>query len=404
MPRTKSTLPSGVRPTDKITFSQFAKTFPRRAVNDVLIESGRQSKRIRELPNDVVVYFVMMLGLFRDSSHSEVLRVILESLHWLFGIALPKVTGKSGIAQARVRVGWEPLKKLFDQFAVPVANPAAKCAFYRQWRITAIDGSLFDVDDSDKNDQFFGRATNQSAKTGSYPQARLLSLVECGTHIIFAATIGRYKDSEVALAREILPSLQPDMMLIADRVFFGFDLFKQASDTGAALLWRMRKSSKLVAERTLADGSYIGTIHSKEDRKKQNGLKVRFFEYKVVGSKTAELYTMITNVLDPQMAPATELAALYRERWEFENVLDEVKNHLNAKTIILRSKTPELVKQELYGLIMAHYSVRSLMFEAAMQQDLDPDRLSFTHSVRVIRRKLTSLSSFPPGSDTTSDT
>jgi IS4 transposase len=213
---------------------------------------------------------------------------------------------------------------------------------------------------------------------------------------MFAAAIGGYKDSEVALARKVLPQLQKDMLLIADRVFFGFDLFKQASETGAALLWRMRKGVKLVPEGDLSDGSHIGTIYSSADQKKETGMRVRFFEYEVVGSKDAELYTMITNILDPQQAPALELAALYRERWEFETVLDEVKTHLNAKTIVLRSKTPDLVKQELYGLIMAHYAVRAVMFEAAMQKDLDPDDLSFIHSVRVIRRKLTSLSSFPP--------
>jgi Insertion element 4 transposase N-terminal/Transposase DDE domain len=396
MPKPPNNLPVGVRITDKIAFAQFAKCFPRDAVEEVLIESSRQSKRIRELPNDIVVYFVMMLGLFRDSSHSEVLRCAMEGLHWLLGIMLPKVTGKSGIAQARMRVGWEPMKKLFDRFAVPIAKPGSKGSFYRQWRVTAIDGSIFDVDDSLKNDEYFGRSSNQTSKRGPYPQARLLSLVECGTHIMFAAAIGGYKDSEVALARKVLPQLQKDMLLIADRVFFGFDLFKQASETGAALLWRMRKGVKLVPEGDLSDGSHIGTIYSSADQKKETGMRVRFFEYEVVGSKDAELYTMITNILDPQQAPALELAALYRERWEFETVLDEVKTHLNAKTIVLRSKTPDLVKQELYGLIMAHYAVRAVMFEAAMQKDLDPDDLSFIHSVRVIRRKLTSLSSFPP--------
>jgi hypothetical protein len=393
MPKSAATLPAGVRITDKITLGQFAAVFSKEAVNIALDDCDRQSKRIRELPNELIVYFVMMLALFRDASHTEVLRCVTEALGWLFGRMTHKITGASGISKARSRVGFEPFKQLFDEFCVPLGSPGDKGAFYKKWRLTAIDGSLFDVDDNPAND-CFGRSTNQNKRAGAYPQARLVSLMELGTHSFIAAVMGGYNDSEITLAKELVSSLKSDMLCIFDRLFYGYDLFKQASETGAAVLFRLKSDTKVFAQKRFPDGSFPATVYSSKDVKRQYPMTVRVIEYRVRGS--SEIFRLMTNILDPEEALADDLAAIYHERWEFETALDELKIHLNARHLVLRSKTPSLVKQELYGMLMAHYVVRKTMFMASRQGKVDPDVLSFTHSVNVIRRKLPLVSSFPP--------
>jgi hypothetical protein len=190
------------------------------------------------------------------------------------------------------------------------------------------------------------------------------------------------------------------MLCLADRQFFGFAFWNQARATGAQLLWRIRRNSRLTCEQRLADGSYLSrTYPSERDRRhKTNGVLVRVIEYRLEGVVGAEpIYRLITTILDPELAPAHELAALYHERWEIETALDELKTHLRGARIVLRSKTPDLVRQEFYGLMMAHFAVRGLMHEAALRADEDPDRLSFIHAVRVLRRKLPIYHAIPPG-------
>ncbi len=197
----------------------------------------------------------------------------------------------------------------------------------------------------------------------------------------------------------MLPAkLQPDMLVLADRTFYGFNLWQQAAATGAKLLWRVKSTLKLPVERNLPDGSYLSTVHDSRDRKHGHGQAARVIDYTLEGSTTPVEghYRLITNLLDPEQADALELAALYHERWDIESVFDEFKTHLRANNTMLRSKTPELVQQELWGLLMAHYAVRQLMAEAAWRERLDPDRLSFVHAVRVIKRKLPQAAAIPP--------
>ena len=338
----------------------------------------------------------MMLALFRDVSHTEVLRCVFEGIQWLLGPRTLGITGKSGISQARSRVGWEPLRRLFHNVAVPLAGPNSKGSFFRGHRVVAIDGSLFNVADTPENDQEFGRPTGSGGRSAN-PQVRLLSLVECGTHAFLRAETGHYRESEHVMSRSIFPHLQPDMVCLADRNFMGFALFKIASATGAKLVWRARKDIKLQVERKLSDGSFLSTIYEFTDLKRVNGLTVRVVEYRVIGAENTEPIRLITNWLDQKQSPAEELANLYHERWEIETTFDELKTHLNANEITLRSRTPDLVKQELYGLVMAHYAIRSVMHEAATMAQIDDDDLSFTHSIQVIRRRLPMFGNFPPG-------
>ena len=399
MARTIAELPKGSRITDYISLGVVAKTFPVATVKSVLEATGRSSRRQRELPAHVVVYYVIALALYMHVSYREVLRCLLEGIQWLLNpTARIKVTGKSGISQARTRLGVEPIKQLHDQIVCPIATEATKGAWYVGWRVVSLDGSTLDVADEDANDAAFGRPMAQRGKS-AFPQIRFVSLVENGTHVLFGTQMAGYGTSEMTLAKGVLPWLGQGMLCLADRYFFSFELWRQARGTGAELLWRIRKNLRLPCEQRLPDGSYLSRIYpSQEDRLRQrHGVVVRVIDYRLEGVAGAEpIYRLVTTILDPQKAPALELAALYHERWEIETALDELKTHLRGARIVLRSKRPDLVRQEFYGLLMAHFAIRGLMHEAALKADEDPDRLSFIHAVRVIRRKLQSFAAIPP--------
>jgi hypothetical protein len=355
--------------------------------------------RQRELPAHVVVYYVIALALYMQSSYREVLRCLLEGIQWLVEPAAGiNVAGNSGISQARTRLGWEPVRQLHDEVVRPVAVAATKGAWYRTWRLISIDGSTLDVADEKGNNEAFGRP-GASRGESAYPKIRFVSLVENGTHVLFGSRMADYATSEIALAKTVLPSLGKGMLCLADRGFFGFEMWKQAAATGADLLWRVRKNIHLPCEKRLPDGSYLSRIYpsQQDQRRGRNGIVVRVIEYRLEGVEGAEpLYRLATTILDHELAPAAELAALYHERWEIETAFDELKTHLRGAHIVLRSKTPDLVRQEFYGLLMAHFAVRGLMHEAALRADKDPDRLSFLHAVRVVRRKMAAFGAIPP--------
>jgi hypothetical protein len=251
------------------------------------------------------------------------------------------------------------------------------------------------------NDAAFGRP-GASRGSSAYPQIRFVSLVENGTHVLFGSQMAGYGTGEITLAKAVLARLQPGMLCLADRQFFGFALWNLARDTGADLLWRIKKNLRLACEKRLPDGSYLSHIYPSEKdwRRKTNGVQVRVIDYCLDGVADAEpIYRLVTTILDHETAPAAQLAALYHERWEIETALDELKTHLRGARIVLRSKTPDLVRQEFYGLMMAHFAIRGLMHEAALKADEDPDRLSFLHAVRVIRRKLPRLAAIPPSAE-----
>jgi hypothetical protein len=308
------------------------------------------------------------------------------------------VAGNSGISQARTRLGWEPLRQLHDEVVMPIALAATKGAWYHGWRLASIDGSTLDVADEKGNDEAFGRP-GASRGESAYPQIRFVSLVENGTRVLFGSRTADHATSEVALAKTVLPSLRKGMLCLADRGFFGFEMWKQAAATEADLLWRVRKNILRPCEKRLPDGSYLSRIYpsQQDQRRGRNGVVVRVIEYRLEGVEGAEpLYRLATTILDYEKAPAAELAALYHDRWEIETAFDELKTHLRGARIVLRSKTPDLVRQEFYGLLMAHFAVRGLMHEAALSADVDPDRLSFLHSVRVVRRKMAAFGAIPP--------
>jgi hypothetical protein len=393
-------LPAGRRMTDFVGIGLLTKAVPLEEVAKVLEETGRNSKRRRDLPAQVIVYYVIALALYMQVSYREVMRCLLEGLQWLIGPEFViKVASKSSISEARTKLGYEPVKLLHDKLVKPVATKATKGAFYRKWQVVSLDGSVVDVADTKENEIAFGRPA-ASQGISAYPQIRFVSLVETGTHILFASQMGGCrKASEAALARTVVKGLRASMLCIADRLFYGFKLWQIAMDTGADLLWRVKDDLKLPREKELPDGSYLSRVYdSRKDKHKKRGTVVRVIKSTIEKENGEEEdYRLITTILDHEQAPALELAALYQERWEIETALDEVKTHLRGSRIILRSKTPNLVRQEFYGFMLAHYAIRGLMHEAALKADIDPDRLSYTHSKRVIVRKLPQFAAFPPG-------
>jgi len=399
MARTFARLPEGSRITDFISLGVISKTFPSGKVDEALRRSGKESQRQRDLPARVMMYYAIALALYMTVSCREVLRCLLEGLQWLRepGVRL-HVAGRSGISQARTRLGSEPVLALHDEVVKPIATKKTKGAWYRGWRLVSLDGSTMEVADTRANAETFGRPGASRGKS-AYPQVRLVALVENGTHVLFGTRMADYHTGEITLAKQVLGRLTTGMLCLADRNFFGFELWAQARATGADLLWRVKKNLKLPCEKRLDDGSYLSTIYAsdKDRRKGGNGVTVRVIEYALDGVSDAEpVYRLITTILDSREAPAHELAALYQERWEIENALDELKTHLRGPRIILRSKTPDLVRQEFYGFMMAHFAIRGLMLEAAHKADVDPDKLSFLHTVRVVRRKLPHFAALPP--------
>jgi hypothetical protein len=393
-------LPAGIRLSDHISLGVIARTFPPEEVRRVLAETGKASERERDLPAHVMVYYAIALALYTTSGTREVLRCLLEGLRWLWGAEAVRVAGKSGISQARSRLGEAPLRRMYEQVVRPIATPATKGAWYRRWQLVSLDGSCLDLADTEENCRAFGRP-EASRGESAFPQLRFVALVENGTHVLFGACLGGFAQGETTLAHDVLTALRPGLLCLADRQFFGHALWQAAAATGAELLWRVKRNLRLPRETRLADGSYLTTIYpsQKDRRHRTRGVQVRVVEYRLEGLADAEpLYRLVTTILDPAQAPAVDLAALYHERWEIEGALAELKTHLRGARVVLRSKTPELVRQEFWGLLLAHFAVRGLMHEAALRADEDPDRLSFLHAVRVVRRKLPVFAALPPSS------
>jgi hypothetical protein len=399
MARTRAQLPAGSRITDYISLGVIAKFFPAEKIHEVLAETKRASVRERDLPAQVVVYYVIALALYMRSSYREVLRCLLAGVQWLLNPSVKvRVAGKSGISQARSRLGAEPLQRLYQALVAPIAQQRTKGAGYRPWRLVSLDGSTLDVADTSENETACGRP-GASRGASAFPKIRFVALLENGTHVLWAAHMDRYATDELTLAARVVPALRPGMLCMADRFFPSYQLWRAAATTGADLLWRTRRNARLEVETRLPDGSYLSRLYpSTADRRHQRqGIVVRVIDYRLQGVPNAEpLYRLITTILAHQQAPATELAALYHERWEIETTLDELKTHLRGAQIVLRSKTPELVRQEFFGLLMAHFAIRGLMHEAALQADEDPDRLSFLHAVHVVQRRMARYAAIPP--------
>lgn len=399
MPRHRMTLPGGLGPSDLVNLGALTRLVPMERVRAVLRETGRESERERQLPMHVMVYYVLALSLFMGASCEEVLRQLVEGLRGLVPDAvLPRQASKSSLSHARARLGVEPLRRLYEQVARPIATPETKGAFYKGLRLVAIDGTTLDVADTPDHVETFGRPGASRGQAG-YPQVRVTSLVECGTHVLFASCVDGCNVSEGHQTLPLLGRLERGQLCLADRAFFSFKRWEVAQGNGAHLLWRVKKGLKLPCMKRLPDGSFLSTLHPNPARRGQpgSGTLVRVIEYGLPGIPGTEtLYRLVTTLLDPERFPAAGLAALYHERWEAESALDELKTHLRGGHAVLRSQRPDLVLQEVYALLLTHFALRGLMLEAALQAQRDPDTLSFVHAVRVVRRTLPHFAAFSP--------
>ena len=398
MARMPAVRPQSARVTDQIHLGAIGKFFPPDVVEQVLTETERHSQRRRHLPAPVMVYYVIAMSLWMEVSCSEVLRCLLEGLSRIgLGVQRVRCTTRSAISMARDRLGAAPLRRLLETCVKPIATARTRGAWYRGWRVVSLDGSTLDVADTEANEATFGRP-GVSRGDGAFPKLRFVSLVENGTHVLFATAWGAFREGEVSLAERVVAGLRPGMLCLADRGFFGFSLWTRALATGADLVWRTKKNLILPCEERLSDGSYLSQVFAspRDRRHRSGGRRVRVIEYELEGAEGGARYRLITTILDEHRAPATDLAQLYHERWEIENTFDELKTHLRGRQIVLRSQKPELVEQEFCGLLLAHYAIRGLMHEAAHKADVDPDRLSFVHSLRVVRRKLPTFAALPP--------
>ncbi len=399
MARTKAGLEAGPRLSDYLSLGVLAQVCPKPTVDRVLAHFGKTSRRERDLPAYAVVYYVIALTLFMGVSYGEVLRGVLEGLQFLRGPARPvRIAGKSGISRARTRLSWAVMAALASELIQPVATDRTRGAWYRGLRIVSLDGSTLDVADEVGNASAFGYP-GVSRGHAAYPQIRFVGLLENGSRVLFGTQMAGCTTGEIPLASRVVPHLTRGMLCLADRSFYGYALWRDAQSTGSHLLWRIKKSQRLPCEAPLSDGSYRSTVYPSAlaRRHGRDGLAVRVIEYRLEGMPDAEpLYRLLTTLLDERQAPAAELAALYHERWEIETALDEFKTHLRGANIVLRSKTPDLVRQEFQGFLLAYFTIRRLIHDAALSADEDPDCVSFVHAVRVIRRKLPLAAAIPP--------
>jgi hypothetical protein len=397
MARTRMARPQqDLQLTDLFTLGALMKSVPIEKVRQSLARTQRESKRLRDLPAEMMMYYVIALALFRAEETREVLRLLLEGARTVRRQLEPvEPAGRSGIARARQRLGEAPVRDLYAAVVQPIATEQTQGAWYRKWRTVALDGTTMETPDTVANAEAFGRPSSTRGES-AWPRLRIVGLVETGTHVLFGAAVSSYSTGEATLARDVIPHLRPGMLCLADRYFPGYDLWKQSTATGAEMVWRIRTKVRLPREKELPDGSYLSHMYKRWNGNKPQGegLPVRVIDYEVSGS--TEQYRVVTSILDPEEAPADELAILYHERWEFETTLDEFKTHLRGARTVLRSQTPELIRQEVYGLLLAHYALRSVMHDAALQGGRDPDRISFIHTVRVVRRKLPRFAALPP--------
>ncbi len=400
MPRSGWKKPeSDRRLADLVSVGVLMKVFPAEVVDAVVAECGRTEQRRRSLPARSMAYFAMGMALHAEGSYEDVLALISDGLAWAEreeGSARPPT--KAAIFHARSRLGPEPMALLFDRVAQPLAAKDTPGCWLAGRRLVAIDGTCLDLADTQANDGFFGRPGVMKGERSAFPQARVVALAECGTHAIFDAVIGPYTTAENTLARGLLGRLTKGMLCLADRGFYSFEAWQNAKETGADLLWRMKDNINLEAIKDLPDGSWLAEVfHSTKDTRRQHPQVVRVIEYTIEdGREPTGPFRLATTILDHRKAPAADLAAAYTQRWEIEGAFDELKTHQRGPRAVLRSKSPDLVLQEIWGHLCCHYAIRTLMFDAAREAGRDPDRVSFVAALRISRRSIAQAGAFPP--------
>ncbi len=379
------------------------RVFPPDLVDEVIAAAGRTERRHRTLPARVMAYFSIGMALYSEGSYEDVLSQLTDGLSWASGWAESYAPpSKSAIFQARARLGAEPLAALFERVAEPIGTDDTPGVWLAGRRLVAIDGTCLDVADTAVNAEYFGRPGVNKGEQAAFPQARVVALAECGTHAMFAAQVGTYSESEATLTEPLLDRLAPGMLLTADRGFFSYALWRKAIGTGADLLWRVRtdrSGPKPTHVDDLPDGSWLAHLRrtTPAAARREEPMLVRVIDYTIDdGRDNPTSYRLFTTLTDPDEVTAIDLAAAYTQRWEIELAFDELKTHQRGPRTVLRSKSPDLVLQEIWGHLCCHYAIRSLMTEAALHSGHDPDRVSFVAALRITRQSIAHQGDFPP--------
>jgi hypothetical protein len=377
---------------DQAAVGVLTRTFPVELVDRIIDQYWRREQRTRALPAGLVFYFTLVLCLFPQESYRSAMKILMS----VFGRGGQgyRVPTTGSIGDARRRLGSGPLETAVRAVMRPQAGPETRGAWYRDWLLTAVDGTTFTVPDTDDNDREFGRpGSGRGEGKTAYPQIQAACLIELGTHAVFDARMDGYAAAETMLIEEMFSSMGPGMLVLADRGIYSFHRWIKAVDTGADLLWRVNSNLILQPVELLVDGSYVAEVIPP---KKSGRLpfRLRVVEYRLPGSD--EVYRLVTTIMDPQRAPAKDLAILYHERWDIEGFFKQIKSvQLNSEKIF-RSKSPDGVRQEFWAHLAVHYATMRVQVDAADHAKLDPDRISHKNTVRIIRSRVWKPESFPP--------
>src|SRR5712691_5523312 len=373
---------------ERVTVDVITQVVPVETIQAVLAECQDKAQRQRKLPRLLTLLLCIGMNLFSEVSLKMVLVRLVHGTRLLSGEGVAVTANKSAISEARYRLGVEPLAKLFSRVCRPIATPLTVGAFAYGLRLVALDGSLEDVADTPVNTAAFGRPSNQNGP-GAFPQARIAYLCECGTHVIFDAWFGGFTDDEHRACRQLLRSVEADMLVMVDKGLCDFDTLKAIAQRGAQVLARLPSGTKPQWVKTLSDGSYLAYLRPSDYRRRAAGerLLVRVITYTLADPARpghALIHRLVTTLLDATTYSALDLICLYHERWEVEITIDEIHTHQRLTTRPLRSLKPDGVLQELYALLLAHFVVRFTMHQAAQVAHLDPDQLSLVNAVRLI--------------------
>jgi hypothetical protein len=404
---------AGDRLADRIGIGVLAGVFPPDLVDRVVGEAGVREQRTRTLPARVVVYYLLAMVLFFQSGYGEVWNKLVEGLDWArrfrVRLELGMQPSPAAITYARQRLGWQVMAALLEETAGPLAGEEQLRAFVSGMRLVAVDGMCLDVADTPENGAEFGYPGNDGGR-GPFPQIRVVGLGECGTRAVLGAVMSGLATGEQPLTRQLLGRLAPGDLLLADRNFLSHGLLTDVLDAGAHVLWRAESGVSLPVLQVLPDGTYLSRIADPAASRPMRrngarpcdipGIAVRVIEYSVAsqdGSEVSETFTLVTDLLDPGLLTPEQAAGAYASRWQLETCFDELETSLRGgAAVVLRSKSPPMIRQEIYAMLCCYQAIRTLISHAADDAGIDPARISFTRARDAIRSRISDSGCFSP--------
>ncbi len=390
-----------------------AKVFPPELVDRVIDQAGVREQRVRTLPARVVVYYLLAMVLFFQSGYGEVWNKLVAGLDWARRFQARMLLGMqptpAAITLARKRLGWQVMQRLLEEAAGPLAGQEQQQAFVSWMRLVAIDGMCLDLPDTAENGAEFGYPGNAAGR-GPFPQIRVAGIGECGTRAVLGAVTSPLAAGEQDLARQLLGKIPPGDLLAADRNFLSHGLLHEVLAAGVHVLWRAKSDVDLPVLKVLPDGTYVSRIADPAAARKMRrrgagpqdipGIPVRVIEYTVEsgdGTESSETFTLVTDILDPGLLTCAQAAAGYASRWQLETCFDELETSLRGgATVVLRSKSPPMIRQEIYAMLCCYQAIRTLISHAADDAGIDPRRISFTRARDGIRGRISDPGCFSP--------